>query len=205
MFKVNVIEGGNGMAEALIYKPPPPNVVQYLQENLNHVISGAKTLGTRFVDTVKEMYNSVHSDEARQKAKMLLYQAGNHLSQNIIIPVPYERLHLANQTMQGYILVHPEVSELYRKKVCYGYHDTYVPLEPNCYGEDTSLYHQVMDGVMQWDSNGEAYTKTVSQDDEFIGGDLHYMDQLSILRTWDQVTLMLANGLDPTDPSLEEI
>lgn len=206
MFRVNTYNGGDTMANALIYKPPPPNVMNYLQNNLQHVLDSSNEVGSRFVETVKEMYNSVHSDQARNQAKMMLYAAGQHLNQDVIVPVPFSNLHMANQCMQNYIMAQPTIGNLYKRDMCYGYEDTRVPIEIDTYGKDTLAYGQVMDGVLQFEEDtGEGFIEYYSQDDEILGGELHIIDQMSVLETWSNVARMLEEGFDPTDPTLEEM
>lgn len=204
MFKANFISGGDAMADALIYKPPPPSLMEYLSNSMRNVMDNASVLGNRFVSMVSNMYNKHHSEEARNASKMMLYNAGVHIDQNVIVPVKYEQLHLANQCMQNYILTQPTLADLYRKDMCYGYADTYMPIEIDTYGKDTLAYGQVMDGVLQTDDEtDECYFEYYSQDDECLGGELHTMDKLSILDTWDNVARMLEEGIDPTDPVLD--
>lgn len=204
MFRVNEVTGGDLVANALIYRPPPDNVMNYIQSNLQNVASHITDMTSGFVNTVTNLFNSVHSDQNRIAAKMAIHSAAVHLDQYSVVYVPYEELNRANLRMQNYILVHPEVSTLYEKNMCYGYADTHIPIEVDTYGKNTLSYGQVMDGVVQYDDTG-SFIEHYIQDDEHIGEELDPYDQIAVLDTWHNVSKMLANGLDPTDPIMEEL
>ena len=50
-----VINGGDATAAALLYKPPPPALSEYLYNNMQNVINTASNLSTSFIDNVKSM------------------------------------------------------------------------------------------------------------------------------------------------------
>lgn len=202
MIDVDVMRGGEYAANALIYKPLSQTTSEYLHRHLDSTLNSIKGISTSFVDGVRGLYDRFSSSEAIQRAKMLLYGAGMHLSEDVIYPVSYSRYDV-NLIMQKYIMACPEVSELYKRNKCYGFQDTYVDPEPGTYGTDRFDYQRVM--------NGWLISKDKSDDNYFI----HYsnsdpeerlstIDQLAIRKTWDVVNRIIAEGRDPTHPDREK-
>ena len=206
MIQARVINGSDAES-ALLYKPLDVGVLNYLNEHINTAITATKNMANSFVDTVHSMYNRFNSDQAIMRTKLALNAAGIHLDQNTVHYLKYEQLHAANLAMQRYILAHPELGELHRQEMCYGYQDTFLPLEPNKFGKDTIEYGRVMDGVLQFEEeSGIGYTESYSMfDTDTHGNELDLVDQVAILRSWDNVSRMLANKLDPTDPISGEL
>lgn len=205
MIAVNVLRGGDDMANALIYKPLSQATMDYLGNHLSNTLSSIRNVSDRFVSTVRNMYDRFNGQEAINRAKMALYSAGIHFNQDMIYPVRYENYRDMNLMMQRYVMSQPDVSELYRKNKCYGFSDTFIDPEPNTYGEDRFDYQRVMDGVVQFRTgeNGEAFIKHYSNSDD--QDKLSILDKLSVIETWDTVSRLIADGLDPTDPNLNEI
>lgn len=208
MIKANIIQGGAEYADALIYKQPDESVLSYITNSMNNILQHTKNLSQQFVNSMTSIYDRFNSDISRQTSKMFLNRVGSSLDQMTLHYIRYEHLGLANLGMQPYILAQPELNNLFRKEMCYGYQDTYIPKQPNTYGEDLIEYKRVMDGVLQFEDNEEGlgFIKHYSQDDEKTHGkDLTTYDQFSIIDTWHNVSRMLANKLDPSDPLLGEL
>lgn len=206
MIQARVISGYNDAENALLYKPLNNNVLDYLNQHINSALVATKNIATGFANTVTDLYNKFNSDQAILRSKLALNSAGVHLDQNTIHYVRYEQLHAANLAMQRYILAQPELGELHRQDMCYGYQDTFMPLEPGKFGKDTIEYARAMDGVVEFDSDDVAYINTYSiYDTDTHGSDLDIIDQMSILRSWDNVSRMIANKVDPSDPISGEL
>ena len=129
MIQARVISGTSDVENALLYKPLDNNVLDYLHQNIDAAIGATKNLAIGFKNTVTDLYNRFNSDESIMRTKLALNSAGIHLDQNTIHYLKYEQLHAANLMMQRYILAQPELGELHRKEMCYGYQDTFMPLE----------------------------------------------------------------------------
>jgi len=203
--QVRTIQGGEQAISALLYKQQDPSLLQYLQNNIQ---AGADALGgvaDNFVNQAKLMYDKFNNSALINASKALLYSTGTHFSQDIIIPVAYDNLGTTNLIMQQYIIAQPDVNKLYQDNMCSGYDGVYLDRENGITGTDRYDYRRVMDGVIQHDDNhnGEAYIMHYSQDDE--EEELSFMDKSAILDTWANVVNALANGIDPTDPDMEQL
>ena len=201
MFIPNVVKGGSLAAEALLYKQPDPSVQEYIRNNIAHAVEATRSIGNSFINTVESMYNKFNNSEVMNVAKMILYNAGTHLSQDVIIPYNYNNVHNANLLMQRYVLVNPMVYSLYQNNMCHGYADTFIDnVDKNTLLEDRVEYQQVMDGLMQFNED-EGYVHHYSNDSE----DLCHFDKLAITDTWDAAVRRIAEGIDPTDPELNDL
>ena len=206
MIQAAVIRGDGNVENALLYRPLENNVLNYLNQHINAAITATNTLSQSFINGVQGLFNKFNSDQARMQTKLAMNSAGHHIDQNMIHYVKYEQLHAANLAMQRYILAHPELGELHRKEMCYGYQDTFMALEPNKFGKDTIEYARAMNGVVQFDQDGKGYVETYSlYDTDTHGEDIDIIDQISILRSWDNVSRMIANKVDPSDPISGEL
>lgn len=193
-----VINGGDAAAAALLYKPPPPALSEYLYNNMQNVISTATNLSSSFIDNVKSMYNAVHSEATRNFNNFIKYTAGEHLGDNTIYTIDRPNIPNANPIMQHYVMAQPQVASLYRRDLLYGYGETYKPLEPGVCNEDSVTYSSVMDGVVQYDDEGNGYRIHYTDSNYDIVPEVSRYEKLSILETWGNVKSLLADGIDPT-------
>lgn len=206
MFNIGIVRGGDLAADALIYRPPDANLVNYLTANLQRAGELVGSYSNTFINTMTDVYNRFASDTARLYQKLVLQDASGHLNQDMVSVVRYEHLHMANLAMQRYILAEPSLNSLYQKGMCYGYQDTCVMYEENKYGEDCVEYRRVMDGSLIFDDDDEGSVITYSQNDtEMYKEDLDTIDQFNIMKTWENVARMVAEGIDPSDPLLGEL
>lgn len=203
MVEVNVIRGGDDMANALIYKPMTQQMRDYLSNQMESTLASINNVSERFVNTVRGLYNRFNSDEAINRAKLAMYSAGIHFSQDVIYPVRYDTYPSINLTMQSYVMANPEVNALHRKNKCHGFQETYIDAEPNTYGTDRFDYQRVMDGVLQFEPTGEGYFSHYSNNDSV--DELSTWEKLSILETWDVVARLIAEGKDPTTTNGEDL
>ena len=193
-----VISGGDAAAAALLYKPPPQSLSDYLYNNMEHVINTASNLSSSFVESVKNMYNTVHSEAAKSFNNFIKYTAGEHLGDNVIYTISKPDIPNANPIMQRYIMAEPRIHDLYRRDLLYGYGSSYTPLESKVDNEDSVLYSNAMDGVVQFDEEGNGYVLHYSDSNHDIIPEVSKYEKLSILETWDNVRSLLADGIDPT-------
>lgn len=206
MFNIGIVRGGDLAADALIYKPPDNNLVNYLANNIQRASELVGSYSNTFINTMTDVYNRFASDTARLYQRLVVQNASGHLNQDIVGVVRYEHLHMANLAMQRYILAEPTLNKYYQKGMCYGYQDTCTMYEEDKYGEDCVEYRRVMSGSLTFDDNGEGVVTTYTQNDtEMYPDELDTIEQFSIMKTWENVARMVAEGIDPSDPLLGEL
>jgi hypothetical protein len=196
IMQVKVLNGGDATFNALVYPPPDNNLLNYLQQNVEHARAAMSGISDRFVDMASNMYNKFNSNEVINAGKALLFGTETHLNHNVIYPVSYGHLAEANYVMQRYIIAQPDVNKMYQNNTCEGFQDTYVDFEPDNEGTERMDYRNVMDGVIQYDEKGNGYIMHYTDSNEYEP--LDTLDKFSVLHTWDSVAYSIAMGIDPT-------
>jgi len=205
--KINMVDGPPDLVfNTLVHTPPDARLTEYLAHNVSRVQEYASHLGQQFVDSTMQMYESINNSDIINAGKAILHSVQTHLDPTVIYPVSMENLPQANYAMQRYIMVQPELRELHDDQLCNGFQETYFDVDPDAesYREHTD-YRRVMDGMIQYeddsdDGNLYFYTDTITDDEE-----LHIIDKISIMDTWDNVALAIAKGIDPSDPDGGEL
>lgn len=195
---ISTFKGGRQAFNALVYAPSDPTIMDRLNAGLNTAISATTAMSERFMEGIKSIYDRYSSSAAITASKLLLYEAGGHMNENVIMPYNYDNLGNANLIMQRYIMAEPNVAKLHKRGMCYGFADTYINPEPDTYGEESYLYKSVMDGMLV--SNRETEGLTFFSCSHEMMKPLDFLDKSAILLTWDAVALSLMNDCDPTDP-----
>lgn len=195
-----VVNGGDLAANALIYAQPSASTLDYLKSNMQSVMNRIGDYGTNFVNSLQAMYDKFNSSSVINASKLIVNQIGTSLAPNTIYRVPIQEFHLASPLMQEYIMVQPDIFSRYERNLCDGYSESYIDPEPNTPLEDRTRYKEVMDGIVQYDTQGNGYVTHYSHD----GSSLSYIDQLSILETWENAYKLLIEGKDPTSVNYEE-
>lgn len=198
MVKVQTIDGGEFAANALMYKPPSQQVMEYLNNGLDKIMNYTSGLSDRFKETVQGIYNKAFDNRAIEASKYLLAQSDYALQEDMIYTVPYDGFSNINMTMQQYIMAEPTLNNLYKKNMCHGFQETYFDYEPETYGKERYDYQRVMDGVLQFDKDEEglAYIESYSNTDEV---EITIPEQLAILTTWENVVRIIEEGNDPSE------
>ena len=141
---LQVVRGGEQAFRALVYPPPTAELVSYLRGNVNKVIEAGVRYGEEFANNIRSIYDKYQSDDVINASRLLLYQTGMHLNQNVIYPVHEDQLYDANLIMQRYIMSQLDMNKRYERQMCYGYAGTYVDPEPDVYGKDRRDYMRVL-------------------------------------------------------------
>lgn len=204
MVKINTIGGGQLGFDALLYKPPSEQVMEYIHTNIARASDALGTMGNNFINTVKNTYDKFNNQAVINMGKSILYGAGTHMNENVIMPLSMDNLPTANYGMQQYIIANPAVNQMVLDNMCNGFQETYYDGEQGVYGTERNDYRRVMSGVVQEHDDGSLYmTQYSSSEDEEL--ELHTMDKFSVLDTWDSIAQALAAGIDPTSPDGDEL
>ena len=194
--KVNMIQGGDQAFGALLYKPPAEKTMNYFKESMANAYNALGGLASGFMDAGRNIYDSYYSSNVLNASKAVLMQSGIHMNQDTIYYVGYNDIPNTNMVMQQYIMAEPHMNELYRTNQCNAFEGTYFDIDPDNSGEDKLLYQRVMDGVVQYDNEGNGYTATYSNIDDV---ELDLLDKSTIYDTWANIRRMMLEGIDPSD------
>lgn len=206
MIAVNTIGGGDLGFDALMYKPPTEQVMNYINTNIARATEVLGNAGSNFINHVKNTYDKFNNQSVINMGKSILYGVGSHMNDNVVMPLTMDRLPTANHIMQQYIIAQPEVNAMLQDNMCYGFQETYYDIEPGVVGTERNDYRRVMSGVVQHDEEEDLdYMVQYTSGDDEDETDLDPMDKLSVLDTWDSVMQALAAGIDPTSPDGDEL
>jgi len=197
--QARVIQGGQAGFDAMFYGTPSEELRSYLSNTIN---TASQKLGdgwSSFIDTAKGVYSQFNSNAAINASKALMMSLERHTNTDVILRYTEDTVFNATPTMQQYIMVQPELFELDRQQMCSAYDGMYYNIDPEV--EDVKehvRYKEVMDGMLQFEEDsGEGYY--ISYGDSEME-DLHFMDKISILDTWDAVANLIAEDIDPSSP-----
>ncbi len=152
----------------------------------NRVLSNTTDYFNNAVINLNQMYQS---DEVINLAKSIIMTQGSVLNQNVMTFINRDNIINANNTMQYIINSNPEVIRLDNLGIIDGY-----PTISRDYG----LVDYVNDGVLTIVDDVMSYTSFDSSAyDEFTD-----IDKEAIVRCWETVNELLAEGLDPTSEDL---
>jgi len=201
--QVRVMDGGADTFNALVYAPPSQDTLNYIKGSISNMYDRLGQMATGFVDRAKEAFDHFNSSSALIRNKLLAHDAGLHIQETAILPLRRENIRNANFRMREYIYANPEIGKLYNKNLLNNYEDTFADPEDGRVKDDRFTYRQVMDGVLNMDDVGDIHIAHYNDIDE--ENELDIYDQNAILDTWETVAILLAEGLDPTDPELGEL
>ena len=200
MIPINMIHGTSELERAILCRPPSRQLADYLQNNFSSAMERIRSTSSTFINKVNDLYHRYTSDEAIARAKDALYDSGAYLHDDVITRTNYHDLNNTTLANQRYIMASPEIGRLHRRNMVHGFQDTFKDFEEGIYGEDRTDYKRVMDGIMQFDEEGNAFYNKYYFVDETGDMDLTDNEKYSILESWKQVSYYLAQGIDPTDP-----
>ena len=189
---------------ALVYQQPSANVMEYLQGTISNASTQLGDAGNDFVAMSNSSFNKYNSDQVIMAAKSIASQVDSHINPDVIISYNESNIYNATPVMRSYIMLQPDLFELNKSQQCSAFDNLYYDEDPTAKTvEDHSAYNRVMDGILTFDKNGDG--NICSYSDGSDNEDLHFIDQLSIINTWNTVTNLIATGMDPSSFDGDEL
>jgi hypothetical protein len=202
----NVVYGGNGAFDALLYRQENPLNQLYIEAQLDRVNATLTDSGRAFMAASRELYDQLYNNEAVQLARSALRSAKSLFAPNKVIYLDeLEQLQAASPLMMRWVMSQPDLRTLHHQQRCHGYGELYTTdFSPNEVGEADYNWRRVMDGVVVVDTEDEQtgwYSRQYVED--LLPGDrtLDAFEKLDIVGTWDIVRMAIAAGDDPSNPS----
>lgn len=195
-----VIHGGSDIFDAMIYAPPHPSTLAFIDRQFQEpIIQPLGVYGQRFIEASKSAYDSFRSSDALKLAHLALNRVKGYFQSNTIRDLStLNEIRNAPPVMQRYIMSHPDVKRLYEEQRCQGY-ETYTNPCPGLIEVGDLSWCRVMTGVIQEQENTykiDYYLHDDPDDEPPLTPD----QQHSIISTWRWVDVFLHQGQDPTDP-----
>ena len=198
-----VISGGDAGFEALVYQQPDQRLRDYLSNTISVATNKLSDGGSYFINAARDIYEKYNGAAAINMAKAIVGQMDTHLNPDVIISYDETNIFNATPKMQQYIMVQPELWQLDREQACSAFDGTYFNADSDVSKvEDHVRYQEVMDGMLQFNEDGEGYIVSYTNTEM---EELHTYDQFAIKNSWDSVRNLLIDGIDPSSIDAEEL
>lgn len=201
--QARIVNGGDDVFNNLLYGKATPGRYEIIQNSIANARERLGCVGQEFLNKVQSTYETIRHNATMTTAKMLTshYDSGIH-GDNIYV-VNKANLPDISYKMQQYIMANPTLNRLANDNMCYGFTDTYYDPEQGIIGEERDDYNRVVTGTVRFDTKSKGYYNTYSSSSE--EEPLHPVERANILESWDNALELLSNGIDPTDPDLNEL
>lgn len=199
-----VTASGDTGFNALVYQQPNSGIIEYLQNSIGNAATKLGSAGSAFVNMANQRFEKFNSDSVITAAKAIASRLDGHLNPNVITAYSDDNIFNATPIMRRYIMVQPNMWELNSNQACSAFDGMYQDIDPEVTSvEDHTLYKRVVNDMLEFDEdgNGQFVSYTDCNEEE----DLHFMDQLSIKDTWDTVSNLIAEGIDPSSQDGDEL
>ena len=187
--------------DAELYGRKHHRTVEYLTRDLGDFTSKLRDGARRFNEIIqREVYRPF--DESRA-ARVL--RAATRYTDNLWRPDQIRYLSSIGEfqhappSMISAIMAEPTLRRMYHQQQVDGYSENYVDVQPGKVGEDHYDYRRVTNGVFMQDEDGEWSATTYYEDLLEGSGEFDFLEQVDILRTWEQMRIQLAKRKD--DPT----
>ncbi len=194
-----LLQGGAALFDEFLLSQPT-NVQQSFQNQLHQFSNTLTDAGAQFFHQVSQVSDAIANSQAVRYAKAAVRKVGTAWQENEIrLLMNIGELQHAPPVQIRYIMADPVIREAYQEQRIEGYGDKYQDLFPNDIGEKHYDYRRVMNGVTQFDKNGNDYATTYEED--LLEGDteLTFTQQSSVISSIDQAIAYLNYGKeDPT-------
>ena len=201
---MQIVYGGDDAFAAAICGIQNPVNRQYFEQqvaNARSVIGNTfGEFGQRFIQGAQELYERYNGERALEIARAALNQVSGIFQSDIVRNLKgLTSFQIATPVMQQWVMANPMVRELYHAQRCDGYSDSYVDNAPGIIGEKHSDWREVMNGMVQFNNDGDWYAHQYAEFVPFEKDPLPVDDQFRVLNTWHELEQLLFQGTkDPT-------
>lgn len=177
---------------------PDASLREYAQRTREAAREGLTELGRQFTERVDRSYQTFldsgvmrHARAARRRVASLWGSDEiQHLSE-------VWQVQNAPLKMREYVMAEPTYRQMYINQQCSGYEGEWVDRDPGKVGEDHRVYREVMDGIVEFDEDGNWTAASYSDSFSDHHDDLELEDQEMILATWETTRAAIRAGVDP--------
>lgn len=189
---------------AFIYPEKNAGGLEYLKNQFNNFTGVLTNTANSFIQSSREQFERFNSSAAIEFARNVVKSVigkADVTTDKITTLWEVNQFQGASLQMQRWIMANPVVREVYHDQRCDGYSDTYFDSQPKLKGEDHYDYRRVMDGMIQYDQEGEWFAKIYFEDLLEGDRDLTHGEKTDIAYTWSKLEYLMALGKDdPTSP-----
>lgn len=201
---VMLVGGDVETFDAMLFQPPPPHALQYMQQSANEFHMGLGQEAVNFYETVAPRIAAYDYDRMQQLAYAAYRTVDMFWTDNRIQELnTMAQFQHAPDNMVRWIMAEPSVRKLYKNHGLDGYGETYTDRHSSGIKEDHYDYMVVMDGMMVEEPDGG-----MSSTDYFLEAQpeydpaydtLSFNERVDITNSWSHIARFLElNGEDPT-------
>jgi len=161
-------------------------------------------MGSDRYNRAVDRFNSFDFDKIERKIDALKRKVTHLFDKDEIRPMSrIGQFQQAGPEQQRWLMANPRAKRLYERDMMNGWRDSYINTNPGRFGDDDPDYQQVMQGLHQFDENGNAhFVQYLHLYDEDGRTELTFGKQTTIRDSlWANFESFLDEGLD--DPSDE--
>lgn len=195
---MRTIVGDPDMVGALFFGNTVQQDRQFLQsQERSWIAQGVSGFVSAFTQKAEQIAQAFTSNAAEQLISNAMNNVRGLFMPDVIYSFRDARdMQIAKPRMQEYIMAQPDVRELYHKRLCDGYSDTYVDPAPGVIGVGHEAYEHVMSGVVQFNDEGFQITHHSRAWADEDARHLSDIQQAGILYMYQEMKKIIESGSD---------
>ena len=187
------------------YGLPSSNERSMLRDRIEHTARSHGLLDSDFYRRAVDKFNSIDFERIERKIEAVRREVTHIFDRDIIKPMSsIGEFQQAGPNQARWLMANPRAKKLFEQDMIHGWRDMFTNRNPGRYGDDDPDYQQVMNGLAQFDEEGnEKFVQYLHLYDEDGRTELAFADQVRVRDSmWANFNAFLDEGLD--DPSSEE-
>lgn len=196
--------GGVDAFNSHVFAQPSQNDIQFFENNTQTFFDTAGLSAQQFFGNMRERMQSIDFDTLKQYTQAAARRVSTFWETDSIRPLTtLVDIQFAPNAMIRWQMANPDVRALYHKGLCAGYGDLYQDYYPDDIKHEHLDYQLVMDGMEQYNEEGELVWVSYDEDEIVHDDDsvnyLSMSDRVDIIETWNVTSKLLKKMKnDPT-------
>lgn len=197
--EINLIETDidpKAVFNAAIHRSITPEAESYFNTNFQNFYNKINQYSEVFAGKIQRAHDYFTVNPDIQIAKELVTEHGRIVNDEMIHRVQPDTIGRAGYVMRRYIMAEPTIFNRYQNNRISGYEDNWSNTEPAITDpKDRDDYMEIMDGMLQYDEEGDGYIE------RYYGSEIKILtttEKMSVIDAWEKSLNMIADGTDPT-------
>lgn len=198
---ITEITGDTNTFRALAYGRPDMLTLDWCrQREQQHLMMLDPLVRANYESMAGTVLGAIDYESIANMSRALRNQADGVWLTNDIIPLTtIGEFQNPPPVMVDWIMANPDVREMYHNQQIAGYDEYYVDHDHGLRGYDHYHYRRVKNGIFEENTQGEMVAVEWFDDLRKPTDDLLFGEQLVIMKVWDEMSKILAEGnVDPT-------
>lgn len=197
------VEGGVDAFNAYAYAQPSQDDMDFFTRNSQTFYDTVGQTGQRFFDTVRDRMQTIDFGKLQEFAQAAARRVSSFWDTDVIRPLTtLTDVQFPPNTMIRWQMANPVVRSKYHAKLCAGYDENYIDLQPGVIGDDHHDFQMVMHGMEQYDEEGElyfvSYDETFDEEENSVNF-LSMNERVDIIESWNVTSGFMSKMKD--DPT----